>query len=252
MRVVIVTGAASGMGRACALNEAAAGATVIACDLDEAGARDTVDAIVEGDQSAVAVGADLSDVQSIRRLVADEAAKHGRLEGLIHCAAISLSRAFAELDESEYERLLAANLKSSVFLVQAAGGAMREHGGAIVLFGSIAARSPRPFAVHYGISKAGVVSLTWSSAAALGPTVRVNAVCPGWIDTPMSRKIADDRHRLFGTPLDNPYPELVEASALKRAGTTEEIAAVAHFLLGPGASFITGQAINVDGGVEHT
>jgi NAD(P)-dependent dehydrogenase (short-subunit alcohol dehydrogenase family) len=141
------------------------------------------------------------------------------------------------------------NQRGAFFLVRATAGAITG-GGSIVLLSSIAGRKGRPIAAHYAASKAAIISLTQSAAMAYGPAVRCNAICPGVIATAMMRQIGEERHELFGSAVDEPYPGIEETLALKRIGEPDDVAKVAEFLLGPLAEYVTGQAINVDGGLE--
>jgi NAD(P)-dependent dehydrogenase (short-subunit alcohol dehydrogenase family) len=247
--LTIITGAARGIGRACALRQAALGESVVLWDLD----LDAVTAVAAeieaagGDARAEAM--DLADTVAVAAAV-DELAGEGRLN-LANAAGLMRTIPYEEIDEAEFDRLTGVNLRGTFFIVKAvAQAARRGEGGAIVLFSSVAGRKGRPMAAHYAASKAATISITQSAALRFGPDVRVNAVCPGVIDTPMNRQIAEERHELVGSSIEDPYPGLEDTLALKRFGEPDDVARVVEFLLGDLSRYVTGQAINVDGGLE--
>ncbi|MBS1883023.1 MAG: SDR family oxidoreductase [Actinobacteria bacterium] len=248
MATTIVTGGGSGIGRACALRQAALGERVLVWDRDGAAAERVAGEVRAAGGEAEAAELDVTDHDAFRAAIG---AAPEPPAGLVHAAGVIRTIRLEDVEEAEYDRVLDVNLRAGFFLVQAVGEAMREAGGgAIVLFASISGRKGRSLAAPYAASKAGVISLTQSAALTYGPTVRVNAVSPGVIATGMSPQIARERHELLGTPLDDPYPGLAETLALKRLGEPDDVAAVAEFLLGPLSRYVTGQTINVDGGLE--
>jgi len=250
-RSIIVTGAASGIGRACALRQGADGDHVVAWDLDGDAARMTADEIVAAGGSAESTALDVADTAGARSAVAS-VARRGDLSALVNAAGVMRTLPFDQLDEAEWDRVLDVNLRAAAFLAKAVAQAIRsaDRDGAIVLLSSVAGRRGRPLAAHYAASKAATISLTQSLAMAYGPAVRVNAVCPGVIATPMQDQIARDRAELLGAPEQGHYVGLSDRLALKRTGEPGDVAGVVRFLLGPDAGYITGQAINVDGGLE--
>jgi 3-oxoacyl-[acyl-carrier protein] reductase len=248
-RTTIVTGAAHGIGRACALRQAAVGDSLVLWDLD----ADAVGAVAEeaaaAGGEARAASVDLADTEATAVAVAALAAE-GELN-LVHAAGLMRTIPFEDIDEDEFDRVTRVNLRGTFFVVKAvAEAARRADGGAIVLFSSIAGRKGRPLAAHYAATKAATISIGQSAALRFGPEVRVNTVCPGVIRTPMNRQIAEERHELMGSSVDDPYPGLEETLALKRFGEPDDVARVVEFLLGDLSRYVTGQAINVDGGLE--
>ncbi|HVX32266.1 MAG TPA: SDR family oxidoreductase [Solirubrobacterales bacterium] len=248
-RTTIVTGAAHGIGRACALRQAALGDAVVLWDLDADALTTVAEEIAAAGGQARAATVDVGDTAAVAKAVA-EAADGGELN-LAHAAGLMRTIPFEEIDEAEFDRVTRVNLRGTFFVVKAlAEAARRGAGGAIVLFSSIAGRKGRPLAAHYAASKAATISIAQSAALRFGPQVRVNAVCPGVIDTPMNHQIAAERHELTGSAVDDPYPGLEETLALKRFGEPDDVARVVEFLLGDLSRYVTGQAINVDGGLE--
>ena len=134
----------------------------------------------------------------------------------MHAAGVVRTLPMDELDEAEWDRVLNVNLRGTMFLTQAVAQTIRngDRAGAIVLFSSVAGRKGRPLAAHYAASKSGTISLTQSAAMAYGPTVRVNAVCPGVIASPMQEQIAHEREEIFGRTSDAYYHDLAETLAL--------------------------------------
>jgi NAD(P)-dependent dehydrogenase (short-subunit alcohol dehydrogenase family) len=248
---VLVTGAAGGLGFACAEKFVEAGASVVLSDLPGE-ALDSAARRLSGRGKVAGVPADLSSKQQCSRMVEEARRRMGRIDSLVSCAGIMQTRPLVEITEDDWRRVIDVNLMGTFFVTQAVGEAMLEDGGgSMVLFASVAARSGRPFAAHYSASKTALLSLTKSAAMAFAPTVRVNAVCPGIFLTSMWEGIMQERKTLFGEEAGTHYLEEVKASTpLRRVGEPDELASAVLFLASDAASYITGQALNVDGGLE--
>lgn len=247
--VVMVTGAASGIGRAVALRLAAEGAAVAVVDINGTGAEAVTAEVRRRGGRALAVPLDVRSVENIYSTVDAVERELGPLTGQVNCAGVFQLRPFLELTEADWDFLMAVNAKGLFFCVQAAAKVMvPRRRGAIVNISSVAGRGGRSVMPHYAASKAAVISITRSAALAFGPSgIRVNAICPGVIDTPMWAQVAAERARVGGRE----DPKLIiERIPLGRIGRPEEVAAVAAFLLSEDASYVNGQAINVCGGLE--
>jgi meso-butanediol dehydrogenase / (S,S)-butanediol dehydrogenase / diacetyl reductase len=244
-KAALVTGAASGMGAATAAALAAEGADVVLFDL-QAERVETVAAEIGG----VAVAGDAAHPADAERAVATAVGGFGGLDALITCAGADVGGgALADLEPEDWERALHANLETCVVTVRAALPALRERRGAIAIVSSLGGFTAGPNLAGYVAAKSGLLALTRSLAIDYGPAgVRVNAVCPGWIDTPMVQgAMADFARRLDVTP-EEAHARATAPLPLKRAGTPEEIASVCLFLVSDDASFVTGSSIVVDGG----
>ncbi|MFI6741746.1 SDR family NAD(P)-dependent oxidoreductase [Nonomuraea sp. NPDC050451] len=244
-KVAIVTGGASGIGRATALLFARQGARVVVADIDAAGADATVAQIVAeaGDATAVAVQADVSDPEDCRRVVGAAVETFGGLHVLFNNAGIIRRTTALDLDVEEWDRVMAVNVRSVFLMCKHAIPAMTE-GGSIVNTGSGWGLKGGGNAISYCASKAAVVNMTRALAidhAKAG--IRVNSVNPGDTDTPMlrdeARQLGEDWAAFQSDAADRP---------MGRAGTPDEIAQAVLFLAGDAASYITGSALVVDGG----
>ncbi len=243
-KAALVTGGASGIGRAACLAFAREGATVCVVDRNAALAADTVAAIVAAGGRASAITADVADEDSVRAMVAQAVAAYGRIDCCFNNAGIgttethSRGKRLDELELAEWQRMQDVNLTGVFLCMKHELRHMRDHGGAIVNTASIAGLTALPKASAYCASKHGVVGLTKSAAidyAADG--IRVNAICPGHILTP-----------LLGPDADSRRPELSRRIPLGRLGTAEEIAEMVVWLCSDRAAFTTGAALLADGG----
>jgi len=248
---ILVTGAASGIGRATATFLANEGADVIAADLSAVG---WLDGMPRSSAARISpMGLDVADPPAIEALVQAVVKQRGHIDGLVNCAGIVQHKAMLELTSAEWDRVVDVNLRGSFFCLQAVGRVMLAGtGGAIVNISSVAGRIGWPFATHYSASKAGVLSITKSAAMALAPTIRVNAICPGIVDTPMWQQLDRESSDTIGTAPGEAFRQISGSMPLGRAAAPEEISSVVAFLLSDDARYITGQAINVDGGMEMT
>jgi NAD(P)-dependent dehydrogenase (short-subunit alcohol dehydrogenase family) len=247
-RVAVVTGAGSGIGRATARAFAEAGATVTCADRDGDAVRATAEAI-----GATAVELDVTDRAAVDALVAGAVERSGRLDVLANIAGIVDWSPLLEATDEHLDRLLDVNFRGVLHGCQAAGRVMVEQGsGSIVNMSSAAIDHPGNGLGGYAISKAAVAQLTRSLAAEVASAgVRVNAVCPGWILTPMTEARFT---RADGTIDEALREELLaagrRASPLGRVGEAEDIAAAVLYLASDASSFVTGQLLRANGGAD--
>jgi 3-oxoacyl-[acyl-carrier protein] reductase len=235
--VSVVTGAGSGIGREIARYFHACGATVVLADIDEAAARVAAAALDPEGKRATAVRYDAGRSDDAGTLVARTMELFGRLDHVVANAGIYTDEAAAEMSDDAWRRTIRINLDGVFYLCREANRVMRE-GGAIVATASAAAHMGGSIGhAHYGASKGGVLALVRGLAREFGPRLRVNAVSPGTIDTPM---VADNRALL--------NPDLIASFALRRMGRPEEVASVIAFLCSDAASYVTGETIIVAGG----
>lgn len=237
----VVTGATGGIGRAVALRLKADGARVIAVDLE-------AQTIAEG---LTARPLDVTQADAVAEFFASIVSEYTRVDALVNCAGIVQSKPLLELTKADWSRILDVNVLGTFFCMQnAARAMMTAGGGAIVNLSSIAARGPRPDLAHYAASKAAVTSLTQSAALAFAPSVRVNAICPGIIETAMWNVIDRGRHEALGLPRGEAVRARVDQVPLQRIGQPKDVAGTVAFLLSDDAAYITGQTITVDGGLQ--
>ena len=242
-KVALVTGAASGIGRATALRFAEEGARVGLFDLDEDGGEDCLAQVRARGGEGLFVAGDVSRSADVRAAVYGTVAAFGRLDVLDNSAGILLlgqERPVAELDEAVWDRVIGVNLTGTFLACKYAIPPMIESGGgSIINVASIAAFHGWELTGAYGASKGGVVALTRDIAKAYArQNVRANALCPGNVESPMTAALSDDP----GWQAD------IEMTPMRRLGRPAEIADVAVFLASDAASFMTGAAIVVDGG----
>ena len=248
-KVAVVTGAAAGNGRAIALRLAREGAAIVVNDIDAAGA-DAVVAEIAATGRAIAVVGDVAAEPTWDAIVARAVADLGGLDILVNNAGLIRPYPLGQVTGADWDLTLAVNARSVLFGTQAASAVMAA-GASIVNISSVAGRGAPTLSPPYAASKAAVISLTISAARALAPRgIRVNAVCPGIIDTAFNWKMDELLGQQGqGLPPGEFLRRRVETVPLGRIGTPDDVAGVVAFLVGPDASYITGQSLNIDGGL---
>lgn len=251
--MVVITGASGGIGAATARVLARLGHPVALLDLDAAGCETVASAIRADGGRAWSGRLDTTDPDSIDAALDGAEAALGPVCHAVTSAGIIRKAPFLELDPAAWRRTLDINLTGTFLVFQrvarrmVAGG----RGGSLVALSSVAGRSGRANAPDYAASKAGVISVVKSAALALAPHgIRANAVCPGVVDTPMTTAIHEQNARELGITQEESLRRMVAGIPLGRLETPDEVADAIAFLLGESGRYVTGQALNVCGGIE--
>ena len=240
-KIALVTGASRGIGRAIAKLFAEEGAkVVINYSRSEKEAASLAEEIKQQGGEALLVKADVSQAQEVKEMIKKVADEFGRIDILVNNAGILIQSPFLESTEDMWDTMMAVNLKGSYLCAKEVAPLMlKQKSGKIINISSVSGLAQKSALgnVPYAASKAGVIGLTRSLAVNLGPTINVNAICPGLVETDMSASLPPERRRIP-----------VEEAPLQRIGRPEEIASAALFLASEESDFITGEAITVSGG----
>ena len=245
-RSIIVTGGGQGIGAAIARDLSAHGARIVVADLNEEKAATVAAEIETAEGSAIGVRADVGDPDSVEAMAQAALAAHGRLDGLINCAAIFSTikmKRFEEISLEDWEAVMRVNTTGTFLACKAVAGPMREAGfGLIINFSSQAVTRGRVDYLHYIASKSAIIGMTRSLARELGEDgITVNAILPGYTQTEVPRETTSPaQQQVFLT-----------TQSIKRFGTPADIVGLVRFLCSEEAGFITGQCHAVDGGLAY-
>ena len=241
-KVVLITGAGRGIGRAIALAFGRSGARVVVNDINPDSADQTAEDIVAAGGTASCQVADVANKMAVQTMIYNILEAWDRIDLLVNNAGVEPTASILELDEFDWNRTLDVNLKGAFFCLQTAARAMKEQGGGVVVnISSIAGRAHGLYhRAAYVASKTGLLGLTREAARELAAhNIRVNAVCPGVIVTPMTERLRNDEEQMARWRQEIPLGEL---------GQPADVTELVLFLCSDAARYITGQAINVDGG----
>lgn len=241
-KIALVTGASRGIGREIALTLAKLGAAVI---VNYNGARERAEEVValikENGGKAIAIQANIAAAEDVERLFKEALAAFGRIDILVNNAGITKDNLILKMSEEEFDAVLDTNLKGAFFCMKHAAKLMlKQKGGRIINISSISGIVGNPGQANYCAAKAGLIGMTKSLARELGSRgITVNAVAPGFIETDMTRGLSEQIRE-----------GMLSQIPLKRAGSAEDVAQAVAFLASDHASYITGQTLQVNGGMD--
>ncbi|MBN9561274.1 MAG: glucose 1-dehydrogenase [Alphaproteobacteria bacterium] len=251
-QVALVTGAGQGIGRASALALAVAGAHVVVADINGGNVEATASTIAATQRRALAVQADVGDLQEIDRMVRQAVETFGHIDILVNNAGVTRRADIMELTEADWDRIHRVNAKGVFFCLQRVAREMiPRRSGRIINIASIAGKGYAGTSnAAYAASKGAVIALTKTASQQLGKhNINVNSICPGVTRTPLSDANLRVRAERAGITMEEMDRRRAEGIPLQRTNDPEDIAAMAVFLASAGARNITGQSFNVDGGI---
>jgi len=251
-QVALVTGAGQGIGKACAMALAEAGANIIVADINAPAAEETAAAVRGFQKRSLAVPTDVGELQQIDAMVRRAIEAFGRIDISVNNAGVTRRADIMDLTEQDWDRIHRVNAKGVFFCLQRVAQEMiPRRSGRIINIASIAGKGYAGTSnAAYAASKGAVIALTKTASQQLGRhNINVNAICPGVTRTALSEGNLQVRAEQEGVTIDEMERRRASAIPLQRANDPEDIAAMAVFLASPGARNITGQSYNVDGGI---
>jgi 3-oxoacyl-[acyl-carrier protein] reductase len=239
-KVAVVTGSGRGIGKAIVLKLAQEKMNLVICDIDDDSINATVKEIEQLGVKAIAVKVDVTSTEQVTYLFDETIKAFGRVDVLVNNAGITRDNLLIRMSENEWDAVIAVNLKGSFNCLKAAAKIMmKQRSGKIVNVASVVGVMGNVGQANYAASKGGLISLTKSAAKELAArNITVNAIAPGYIETEMTKNLADAVKEAF-----------LNLVPLKRPGKVEDVANVVNFLVSPAADYITGQVIHIDGGM---
>ncbi len=252
-KIAIITGAGRGIGRGIALRFGQEGANLALADIDRGAVESVAEELRQKGCRAWIYVADLSRVADAQNTVRKAVAEYGRIDILVNNAGGGGPKPILEITPEEWDAMFNVNVKGLFFCLQEAARQMIKQGGGgkIINMGSISGKFGNVRHLHYGAAKAAVISITRSAALLLAPhKIRVNALCPGIIDTDGWVRVDKAITSALGEPPGTEFRRAVGTVPLGRAGTPADVAGVATFLASADSDYLTGQTINIDGGIR--
>jgi NAD(P)-dependent dehydrogenase (short-subunit alcohol dehydrogenase family) len=252
-KIALVTGAGGGIGQATAIELARAGADIAVADINAESANETSSRIEAFGRRSLPVQADIGDLSDIDTMIGTVVGELGGIDIVVNNAGVTRHGALLDITEETWDLMQKINAKGTFFCVQGVARQMvnQGRGGRIINISSTGGKGFRgTSSPAYAASKGAIISMTYIAAVQLAEhDINVNAICPGLVDTKMLRGMLAQRSADTGTPVEQLFEGLEKMVPLGRLDDPEDVAAMATFLAGPGGRNITGQTINIDGGL---